>query len=71
MGEMLYQLSWTTLPGVLGLSCSEFRAAQTAALDNEGGVAVECVSEVESDSLTVERGGTFWAAAVSKHCDGV
>jgi hypothetical protein len=25
LGEMFYQLSWTTLPGLRGLSCSELR----------------------------------------------
>jgi len=51
---MLYQLSWTTLPGLRGLSCSEFRASATAAPDNERGVAVDCANEVERDSLLAE-----------------
>ena len=51
---MFYQLSWTTLPGLRGLSCSEFRAAPTAAPDNERGVAIECASEAERDSLLAE-----------------
>ena len=38
---MMYQLGWTTLPGLRGLSCSEFRATPTDAPDNERGVAVE------------------------------
>src|SRR5260370_6031114 len=38
---MIYQLGWTTLPGLRGLSCSEFRATPTAATDNESGVAVQ------------------------------
>ena len=54
LGEMYYQVSWTTLPGLRGLACSEFRAAATAAPDNEHGVAVECESEAERDSLLVE-----------------
>jgi hypothetical protein len=40
---MIYQLGWTTLPGLQGLSCSEFRATPTTAPDNEHGVAVELV----------------------------
>ena len=36
---MMYQLGWSTLPGLRGLSCSEFRAMPTASPDNEGGVA--------------------------------
>lgn len=46
---MIYQLSWKTLPGLRGLSCSEFRASPTGAPDNERGVAVEFTSEVERD----------------------
>jgi hypothetical protein len=42
---MLYQLGWTTLPGLRGLSCSEFRAMPTNAPDNLGGVAVELESD--------------------------
>ncbi len=37
---MLYQLGWTTLPGLRGLSVGEFRATPTAVPDNEKGVAV-------------------------------
>jgi hypothetical protein len=51
---MFYQISWTTLPGLRGLSCSEFRAVPTAAPDNVRGVAVECASEGERDSLLAE-----------------
>lgn len=48
---MLYQLGWTTLPGLRGLSCSEFRAAPTAVPDNERGVAVEFASEADRDNF--------------------
>ncbi len=48
---MIYQLSWKILPGLRGLSCSEFRAVPTAAPDNERGVAVECSTEAERDAL--------------------
>jgi hypothetical protein len=44
---MLYQLGWATLPGLRGLSVSEFRATPTANPDNERGVAVEFASEQE------------------------
>jgi hypothetical protein len=54
LGEMLYQLSWTTLPGLRGLSCSEFRATLTAAPDNQRGVVVDCRSEAERDALVAE-----------------
>jgi len=58
-GEMFYQLSWTTLPGLRGLACSEFRATPTAAPDFERGVAVECASEAERDSLLAELEARF------------
>jgi len=48
---MFYQISWTTLPGLRGLSCSEFRATPTAAPDNVRGVAVECANEADRDAL--------------------
>jgi hypothetical protein len=54
LGEMLYQLSWTTLPGLRGLACSEFRATLTVAPDNERGVAIECASEAERDALLAD-----------------
>ena len=37
---MIYQLGWTTLPGLRGLSCSDFRAALTDAPDTNRGVAM-------------------------------
>jgi hypothetical protein len=46
---MIYQLGWTTLPGLRGLSCSEFRATPTETPDNEGGVAVEFATKIERD----------------------
>ena len=51
---MYYQVSWTTLPGLRGLSCSEFRATPTATPDNERGVAVDCANEGERDELLAE-----------------
>jgi hypothetical protein len=48
---MMYQLGWSTLPGLRGLSCSEFRAMPTVAPDNEGGVAVEFSSETQRDEF--------------------
>jgi hypothetical protein len=48
---MLYQLGWTTLPGLRGLSCSEFRAAPTSAPDNERGVAVDLATEAQRDEF--------------------
>ncbi len=48
---MMYQLGWSTLPGLRGLSCSDFRATPTAAPDNERGVAVEFASEMQRDEF--------------------
>jgi hypothetical protein len=44
---MIYQLGWTTLPGLRGLSVSEFRATPTNAPDNTGGVAVDFATDAE------------------------
>jgi hypothetical protein len=51
---MLYQLSWTTLPGLRGLSCSEFRANPTPAQDIERGVACDCAGDAERDAMLAE-----------------
>jgi len=48
---MIYQLGWSTLPGLRGLACSDFRATPTAAPDNERGVAIEIATEEQRDAL--------------------
>jgi hypothetical protein len=48
---MVYQLGWTTLPGLRGLSVSDFRAVRTATPDTERGVAVEFTDDVECDAF--------------------
>jgi hypothetical protein len=48
---MMYQLGWNTLPGLRGLSCSDFRAMPSATPDNERGVAVEFATETERDNF--------------------
>jgi hypothetical protein len=48
---MIWQLGWATLPGLRGLSVSEFRAKATIAPDNERGVAIELATEAERDSF--------------------
>jgi len=48
---MIWQLGWTTLPGLRGLSVSEFRAAQTSVPDNAGGVAIEFADEAEREAF--------------------
>ena len=44
---MIYQLGWTTLPGLRGLSVSEFRATPTDVPDNTSGVAIEFANDAE------------------------
>jgi hypothetical protein len=56
---MLFQLSWTTLPGLRGLSCSEFRATPTSVPDNQRGVAFECANDVERGALLAELEAHF------------
>jgi hypothetical protein len=48
---MMYQLGWTTLPGLQGLSCSGFRAEPTAVPDNERAVAIKFASDAERDAF--------------------
>ena len=48
---MIYQLGWTTLPGLRGLSVSEFRAVPTTAPDNERGIAIAFASDAERDAF--------------------
>jgi len=47
----MYQLGWTTLPGLRGLSVSEFRAVPTSTPDNEKGVAVNFNNQAACDSF--------------------
>jgi hypothetical protein len=49
--RMFYQLGWATLPGLRGLSVSEFRATPADTPDNERGVAMEFASEAERDEF--------------------
>jgi hypothetical protein len=48
---VIYQLGWTTLPGLKGLSVSEFRATPATTADNEKGVAVALATEIERDDF--------------------
>jgi hypothetical protein len=56
---MQYQLTWKILPGLRGLSCSEFRATRTEAPNNEQGVAFESANEAERDALLRELEAYF------------
>jgi hypothetical protein len=54
---MIYQLGWTTLPGLRGLSVGEFRATPTDVTGivpgsrEAGGVAMEFASDAERDEF--------------------
>jgi len=66
---MIYQLGWTTLPGLRGLSVSEFRATPTDAPDNERGVAVEFASEAERHAFLREIETAFAARRFTNAAD--
>jgi hypothetical protein len=51
---LYYQLTWKILPGLRGISCSDFGARPTAAPDNEQGVSFESTTETDRDKLLDE-----------------
>ena len=66
---MIYQLGWATLPGLRGLSVSEFRATPTNAPDYERGVAIEFASEADLDAFMREIEATFAARRFTNTAD--
>jgi len=66
---MMYQLGWSTLPGLRGLSVSEFRATPTEAPDNERGVAIEFASEQQRDAFLHELEVAFAARRFTNAAD--
>jgi len=66
---MMYQLGWATLPGLRGLSVSEFRATPTNAPDNELGVAMEFATETERDAFLCEVEAEFAARRFTNSAD--
>ena len=66
---MIYQLGWTTLPGLRGLSCSGFRATPTAAPDNERGVAIELASDDARDAFLRQLEEYFAARRFTNSAD--
>ena len=66
---MMYQLGWATLPGLRGLSVSEFRATPTDAPDNERGVAIEFASEAEREAFLREIEAAFAARRFTNSAD--
>jgi hypothetical protein len=64
---MICQLSWKTLPGLRGIACSDFRATETAAPDNERGVAVDFGSPSEREAFLAELEAQFSAQRFSNN----
>jgi hypothetical protein len=66
---MIWQLGWTTLPGLRGLSVSEFRATPTDAPDNTRGVGIAFANEVERDDLLKQLEEHFAARRFTNAAD--
>jgi hypothetical protein len=66
---MIYQLGWATLPGLRGLSVSEFRATPTTAPDNERGVAIEFAGDAERDAFLRQLEEYFAARRFTNSAD--
>jgi hypothetical protein len=66
---MMYQLGWSTLPGLRGLSVSEFRAALTAQPDNQKGVAVDFDTEAACESFLLQIEADFAPRRFSNAAD--
>jgi hypothetical protein len=66
---MMYQLGWSTLPGLRGLSCNGFRATPTTAPDNERGVAVELATDAERDKFLRQLEEHFTAQRFTNTAD--
>ena len=56
---MMYQVGWTTLPGLRGLSCSEFRAIATGTAASANGVAVELATDAEREEFLQQLEAEF------------
>jgi hypothetical protein len=66
---MIYQLGWSTLPGLRGLACSDFRATPTTTPDNQRGVALEIATEEQRDTLLQQLENYFGAKRFSNAAD--
>jgi hypothetical protein len=66
---MLYQLGWATLPGLRGLSCSEFRAIPTETPDNERGVAIDFATDAARDEFVRQLEEYFAARRFTNAAD--
>jgi hypothetical protein len=66
---MMYQLGWSTLPGLRGLSCSGFRATPTENPDHHGGVALAFATETERDDFLRQTEEYFAAKRFTNAAD--
>jgi hypothetical protein len=66
---MMFELGWSTLPGLRGLACSNFRAIPTTRPNNERGVAVEIASEEQRDTLLQQLENYFAAKRFTNAAD--
>jgi hypothetical protein len=66
---VIWQLGWTTLPGLRGLSVSEFRAAPTTSPDNERGVAVEFTNGDECNAFLKQAEAEFVSRRFTNSAD--
>ena len=65
----MYQLGWSTQPGLRGLSVSDFRATPTNTPDNGRGVAIEFATEAERDTFLQEIEAAFAARRFTNAAD--
>ena len=66
---MLYQLGWTTLPGLRGLGVSDFRAVPAENPDTQRGVAAEFADEAECAEFLKAAEAEFAARRFSNAAD--
>ena len=66
---MIYQLGWSTLPGLRGLACSDFCATPTTVPDNERGVAIEIATEEQRKVLLQQLENHFGAKRFTNAAD--
>jgi len=66
---MLFQLGWTTLPGLRGLSVGEFRATPTSTPDIERGVVVEFRSDSKREAFLRDVEAAFAARRFTNSAD--
>jgi hypothetical protein len=66
---VIYQSGWTTLPGLRGLSVSEFRATPTDRPDNEKGLAIAFDNEADREAFLQQMEADFVLRRFSNAAD--